>query len=615
MPIAVKRKLINLTLPNEELGIVLMQPYIELVNSSPFKWITSNSKKANQISAISKTLDIAKANTHGQDKTHFTLFPEYSIPGLEGIETIDAVIRSTDWNNGTIVIGGIDALTKSEYTALCSSAEVEVDDLNKPSMLGANEWVNCCITWVKDDNGNIKKFIQLKCFKSLLEDHLRCGNLFEGKYVNLFECLRSGLKFRFLSVICYDWIGITNQQKFIWYILNEVHKTFNNSRQELDMLFVLQHNLNPNHSTFMENARDFFEEAGTCQGVIRDKTILVFANSAGGPTLGKFPTFGSSSFIYSSCSPFYVAKCEQTYATYTKKLRGNGILNRCKDNYLREGGICIHSAHIILPQTLNLGQNGRRKHLHVKVHPITNITDKRTPDDEVPASTKWLNDTLDKLSAKSYNVVYNHPVFGNTISSNHNNLISQIRFFDDDRTVRFVESSIFNLLLWNSNGKTISGTIFEDRIIHNEHMVDHWDNKEEDEFKEILHLLSILKLCFTIRIENELYHCSILCKGTVFNLLFVSRIANSKDAFDEIRRTFNHNNNSIIILVMKSEDVHLGICNTIYQVIDYSKLPDITDPTQNIIPVSIIEILNVFRNSKNIDDLKKNLLNLIKYEC
>ena len=64
---------------------------------------------------------MARAASHGAPKTHFTLFPEYSIPGLEGIAFVHAAISAPDWQNGTIVIGGADALSKPDFATLAGA--------------------------------------------------------------------------------------------------------------------------------------------------------------------------------------------------------------------------------------------------------------------------------------------------------------------------------------------------------------------------------------------------------------------------------------------------------------------------------------------------------------
>ena len=123
-----------------------MQPFLKLTGE-PFRCEPRH--KAEQLTALERTLTIAKAADHGAEKTHFTVIPEYSIPGLDGIERIESLLLDHSWPIGTIVIGGTDALSKADYAALCDKNGTSVDVPNIPCKVRNGEWVNCCIMWVK----------------------------------------------------------------------------------------------------------------------------------------------------------------------------------------------------------------------------------------------------------------------------------------------------------------------------------------------------------------------------------------------------------------------------------------------------------------------------------
>ena len=72
-------------LPSDRVGVVVEQPFLSLTSKEPF--VCTPETVATQLATIQKTLDIAKARPHGQAKTHFTIFPEYGIPGLPGVQT------------------------------------------------------------------------------------------------------------------------------------------------------------------------------------------------------------------------------------------------------------------------------------------------------------------------------------------------------------------------------------------------------------------------------------------------------------------------------------------------------------------------------------------------
>src|SRR4029077_7023793 len=98
-------------------------------------------------------------------KTHFTVFPEYSIPGLDGITCVETVLRADDWPNGTIVIAGTDALTKADFSALADADGTHLNAThNGLARIAETEWVNCGITWVKTAGGNVERWLQPKLY-------------------------------------------------------------------------------------------------------------------------------------------------------------------------------------------------------------------------------------------------------------------------------------------------------------------------------------------------------------------------------------------------------------------------------------------------------------------
>ena len=161
-----------------------MQPYIE-VDGGAVPLLPR--RKASQIAALERTLGIAKAADHGAGKTHFTVIPEYSIPGPEGIARVET-IRHPSWPCGTVVIGGTDALCKNEYTRLCDEEHTAVDDSNAATRVGNDEWVNCCITWVKAANGDLPRWLQPKIAPALHEQNTHNQGIFSGRLRLPFPC-------------------------------------------------------------------------------------------------------------------------------------------------------------------------------------------------------------------------------------------------------------------------------------------------------------------------------------------------------------------------------------------------------------------------------------------
>src|SRR5262249_50891236 len=105
--------------------MVIAQPHLSLTPNAPFRCL--DIRRPAQLAMIDRTLTLARQATHGAGKTHFTIFPEYSIPGLEGIARIEEALEQAEWPNETIVIGGVDALTKNEFATLVDTAHTHYD--------------------------------------------------------------------------------------------------------------------------------------------------------------------------------------------------------------------------------------------------------------------------------------------------------------------------------------------------------------------------------------------------------------------------------------------------------------------------------------------------------
>lgn len=114
---------IDVRMPSDQIRFVAMQPFAEVQAPAPFKWPVD--KVEEQLDAIRRTLDIAR-----ECSASFTLFPEYSIPGVDGADIIDRAIESDGWPVCSVVIAGLHGLTKDEYTNLCRHFNVTVSPAN-----------------------------------------------------------------------------------------------------------------------------------------------------------------------------------------------------------------------------------------------------------------------------------------------------------------------------------------------------------------------------------------------------------------------------------------------------------------------------------------------------
>src|SRR5881394_1093887 len=248
---------LGITLPHQSIGVVMMQPFVEInLIDEPFVW--SVAKRNHQIASIERMLELAidrPANQH----VNFTVFPEYSVPGLIGIAAIERILSDDKWPVNTVVIGGIDGLKKAEYATLFNGAiETIAHEENAPDRVANDEWLNSCITWVKTDD-SLRRWIQPKLAPARLANNVPAQQMFRGQGVFVFRCaFDNGSESRFMTLICFDWIDANCG---LWHVLDAVNNESTASR-EINLFFVIQHNPKPNDNLFVEHARRYFEEPG-----------------------------------------------------------------------------------------------------------------------------------------------------------------------------------------------------------------------------------------------------------------------------------------------------------------------------------------------------------------
>ncbi len=498
---------LNFTLPSDGIGIVIMQPFVELCNQEPYCW--QNDEKDKQIGRIIRTLEIAKQANHGCLKTHFTIFPEYSIPGLEGVLKIQEILRSDSWKDGTIIIGGVDGLTRDNYSTLCNEDMTQVHEENKAEKVRDGQWVNCCIIWVKttNDRGHvIMRWIQPKLCPSWSEENIIVHDMFEGKCVYLFEGrVTDGRAFRFMSLVCYDWIGPLGDANGIFAILQKL-----NSLPEakpygkpVHLTFVLQHNKKPNHPSFLNNAYRFFHNRDY-PFVLRNESIVALINNAGASLPGPCEEYGYSSLIFSPNSPYSSEGSPPSYAVTTKILRSNEILQTCKEALFRENGGCIHSFRLFHPLFVGRAVESRRRPLApVLVYALDeDIEDSRTPGKQVSAVVKWINDKIDSI-----------PIFPTPSSSN------QIRTLINNAQNK-VNKEIKCCQLQHLTEMIVFATV--DMTEEERKNVDIWSEKEKGSLKNIIYSLTLISCSNSVMIKNAPAHAFIKQNNTIIDIIVVS---------------------------------------------------------------------------------------------
>lgn len=395
----------GLTLPSDRVGIVIAQPHLSLTPAEPFRCRPETQPQ--QLALIDRTLAIARAASHGAQRTHFTVFPEFCIPGLTGVARIDAALQAAEWPAETIVIGGVDGLARADYLTLIGAPNTFVHTAsNGADRVAADQWVNCAVIWIKGANNIVERWIQPKIYPSRPENNAQFQRMFRGGCVYLFKGLYAtgGAAYRFSSLVCFDWIATVGANKPWQWLLKSMHTEGAQllATIPLTWLFVVQHNDQPNHATFLGELSDFYNQV-QFPSASRQGTCIVFVNSAGRNVPGRAETYGCTSLILPQTATFTATDCYVTHSNGGPRFRGNNLVHPHRDVFFREAGPCIHSFIQVNPASVVPGAAGQSVPVENPfVYPIdVAATDPRTPGGAVPGAVKWLNDTLDGIECLS----------------------------------------------------------------------------------------------------------------------------------------------------------------------------------------------------------------------
>ena len=384
-------------LPEDSVRMAVAQPYLGdgvLSPQEPYRVVAE---------AIEHQLDIVKTTIAiaTERKADFTVIPEYSVPGLEGVAVIEDRLGSEAWRPGAIVIGGIDGLTKEQYASVVEADQTFVDDCNGKESVEDDEWVNCCIAWVKSSDGRLLRWVQPKLWPAGPEQSTQHQRMFKGKSMFLFRgCRTNGEVFTFGTMICFDWIAPTNPTP-AQRLLEEAHRTAGESQIPITWVFVIQHNEKPSHFEFLNRVVHFFRDPSHANAT-RNDTCLIFANTAGRGDPGSCGTHGTSGLVLSPRAPISTKGGLPTFAHDGHRYRGEneGILvgARCADVVLRESGECIHSFDQINPSRIQPGAAGKSYAVeNASVHAARGGSHILAPAAAVAAAVKWVNDQLDNI--------------------------------------------------------------------------------------------------------------------------------------------------------------------------------------------------------------------------
>lgn len=573
-------------LPSDRVGMVIAQPYFSLSATEPYR--STAESKPKQLQMLTDTLAVAIAAGHGAGKTHFTIFPEYSIPGTDGIAHLEATLNSPEWPVGTIVIGGTDGLSREDLIELVASPRTYLDQTrNGLNLIGADEWVNCEITWVKALDGTLERWLQPKLYPAWEEMDISYEYMFRGHSIYLFKGLfDNDAPFQFATLVCFDWIATVESKKSIRWILEDIHLRANGNQLPLSWLFVIQRNPKPSHITFMKEVEAFFDQT-QFPNALRNNACIVFANSAGIPAPGRSALYGGCSVVFSHQAGFKAADCAPTFSNGGRRFRdGSEVLTPYKDIYFRERGACIHSFIQINPASLTAGPAGRTLAVeNARVHALASETDPRTPARAVPACVKWLNDELDSLQA--LDAKYPAVPLAAALGETHRQTVCALR------VVR-AQSITHGVVLAAQESKAAT-------------KADEWDRPEAEAIEHLVDTLDIMSLgSIPPCLGTDPAHATIIVGGQTVDLMAIR--GTSHEACIEHSKMFLPHPRRKSLLI--SRDGHNNPwARKFGSFLERGNLPlnqeqKFTDPSSGLLHLGFRRLLDIFQESATVNDVQ-----------
>ena len=525
---------LQLVLPSSEIRIVLAQPNVKLSAREPFK--RPNSELEQQITEIETCLSVSNLD----ETAHFTIFPEYTIPGLEGVQAIDSAVTGETWDRDTVVIGGLHALTVGEYTELCNMENTDYGESVGPENIPPELWINCSITWIKESNGEVRKWIQPKLVPNHVEENRPTAQMFKGDSVNVFVgSFDNGPPCRFLSLICYDWVGFVEGDRVLAVdlVLQELGRNSEHVKV-VDWLFVLQFNEKPNHASFLDQTNRLLNERQISPWVdLTSRTCIVFANTTNLVSAGRSNLWAHSSVVMSPGAPvvFESEVSLPSISSQPKLLRDIANLDRCKDVLFREMGPCIHD---FLLHVLQFAGGAGVAHRsgpvkNVCVHPLDTMDAQRFPGEPVEAIVKWVCDELDGQVSNRVSTRYDKNI----------PCVNDLKLAED-KTANIVRPlsptwlrSIVNVAEAESP----------------EENVDKWAAKESKTFQTVMDILAAFELCSNVDMTHEGKLGFVELAGWLTELVVVNG-KSSGDCIGHFDKNHDKSSNGFILVITRDED-------------------------------------------------------------
>lgn len=250
---------------------------------------------------IETVLQLALSGTDHLDKLNFLFFPESALPCDRIPEALELLDRLQP---NTVTALGLGPINLTTYRDLLEryaddnrearrsvTEDLEAGDIDELP-------VNSCMIAVKEQDGRLRVFFEAKSHPFVGEENLDNDHyLYRGKIFTLFRCQPSC--FNFMVLICLDYIFRDIYQSNISTIIDKANQLFFETRQQLDLLSVIECNPKPEHAAFRDVANGFYGEYLARTPGVND-TVTLFCNASGKTRLdgtAQDATFGHSSIL------------------------------------------------------------------------------------------------------------------------------------------------------------------------------------------------------------------------------------------------------------------------------------------------------------------------------
>ncbi|MDD4542923.1 MAG: hypothetical protein PHY13_04045 [Clostridia bacterium] len=583
---------VNIHIPINEMHMIAMQPFIKFPMNvtEPFKW--ADDAVVDQLSAISHTLDLAQSGFNNE-YAHFTIFPEYSVPGLYGAKLIDNRIRDIGWKNGSVIIAGLDGLMSNEYSELCKELNICFSEGNAPSKVATDKWVNCCIIWIKDEDGILYKWVQPKIKPSWPENcvayhDMFCGStvyIFKAKYVNDYPC-------NFFTLICFDWIAANSSSSVCDEMLEILNAQCANTPTPLQLAIIIQHNPEPNHYLFIDSTYDFLIDTTNYPFIDRRDALVIHVNTAVSIPPASCGKGAFTACIFSPSAYLDCTTCRPTVCMQPAKLRGTDKLKHFKDVVFREMGECIHLFNVKVPHFVKHDASGRSLPLpDAKVFSTHNKnSDKRLNGTAVPAIIKWINDSLDYIKPISKYYLENCNL-KSIAELTESSIIKGLRDLDCNKANHCMNLATCAFSL----DKQFRNDIPQKNP-------DSWDQLETDALEHVVHSMAILNIAYECIIKNPTMHGMIHKNET--NIQVVAILG---DTFENCRKHYDNRVDMFltdpVLAVFRDHDNLEALPQ------EYSKITD--TKANDLCIIDYNTLISLCRKSTDIATLKEHLDEII----